>query len=85
MVRISQADYITRADEVIFIYLFIFGCSGSSSQGCFYLFATAGAYTLVAVCGLLVAGASPVMEHRLQGTRGSVAAGCGSSGCTPWL
>lgn len=62
MVRVSQADYITRADEVIPLFM-LFGHSGSPLR-CFYLFAATRAYALVAVCGLLIAVASPLPELR---------------------
>ena len=44
---------------IFFVY------SGSPLHGCFYLFASTRAYTLVAVCGLLIAVASPFVELRL--------------------
>ena len=40
-----------------------------------------GAYSLVAVHALLIAVASSVVEHRLQGAQASVAAARGLSSC----
>ena len=49
----------------LFIYLFIFGCAVSSSLLRFFLVVMSGGCSLVAVCGLLIAVASPVAEHGL--------------------
>lgn len=43
-----------------------------------------GDYSLVAVCGLLVAAASLVVECRLSGARASVAAAPGLGSCGSW-
>ena len=57
-----------------------------------FLVAAGGDYSLVAVCGLLTAVASLALEHRPQGMRASVAAGCrlvvvvpGSRAQAQWL
>ena len=52
------------------MYVFIFGCAGSSllSAG-FSLTVASGGHYLVLVCGLLTAVASLIVEHRLHGTR----------------
>ena len=51
----------------VFIYLFIFGCDGSSllSRG-LSLVAASGSFSLVVVRRLLVAVVSPPVEHRLH-------------------
>jgi len=41
-------------------------------------------YSLVAVCGLLIAVASFVGEHGLWGSRASVVVACGLSSCGSW-
>ena len=48
------------------LFIYLFGCAGSSllSAG-LSLAAVSGGYSLVAVCGLLIAAASLVAEHRL--------------------
>ena len=50
------------------MYLLIFGCAGSSLLTGFSLVATSGGYSLVAMHGLLIAVASLIVEHRVQGT-----------------
>jgi len=59
--------------NIIFKYLFIFGCSGSLllREG-FLLVAMRGAFSLVVVCGLLIAVASLVADHGLQSAWASV-------------
>ena len=42
------------------IYLFIFGCAGSSLMLGLSLIAASGSYSLAEVLGLLIVGASPV-------------------------
>ena len=54
-----------------FIYLFIFGCAGSSLLHAFSLVAAYRGYSLVEVRALLIAKAS-VAEHGLQGSGASV-------------
>ena len=50
----------------IFIYLFIFGCAGSSfAVRRLSLVAASRGYSLVVVCGLLIVVASVVAEQRL--------------------
>ena len=53
-----------RADTFLYIYNFIYLFLGVLSLCCFV------GYSLVVVCGLLIAIASLFAEHRLQGTRG---------------
>ena len=52
---------------LIFIYLYIFGCAGSSLLCRFSLVEESWGYFLVAVLGLLIAVASLVAEHGLEG------------------
>ena len=62
----------------IFIYLFIFGCAGSSFAVCrLSLVAASRGYSLVVVCGLLIVVASVVAEQRLCSAQASVVAACG--------
>ena len=49
--------------------LFSFGCTGSSSLRRLSLAAESGGYSLAAACGLRIAVASLVAEHRLWGAR----------------
>ena len=56
------------------IILFIFGCAGSLLLCCLFLVVASRGYSLVAVCGLLIAVASLVAERRLEGTQASVVA-----------
>ena len=50
----------------IFIYSFMFGCAGSSLLHLgFSLVVASEGYSLVVVCGLLIAMASLVVEHGL--------------------
>ena len=57
----------------IFIYLFIYGCAGSSFAVCrLSLVAASRGYSLVAVRGLLIAVASVVAEQRLYSAQASV-------------
>ena len=52
--------------KIIFIYLFIFSCSGSLLLHVgFSIVAERGGYSLVAVLGLLIVVASLVAEHGL--------------------
>ena len=68
----------------IFIYLFIFGCAGSSFAVCrLSLVAASRGYSLVVVCGLLIVVAS-VAEQRLCSAQASVVAACGLSSCSSW-
>ena len=55
----------------IFLLINIFGCAGSLMLCSLYLVAGGGSYSLVAVCGLLIAMAY-LAERRLQGTQASV-------------
>ena len=48
-----------------FIYLFIFGCTGSSLLTAGFLVAVSGSYSPFAAVGLLIAAASLVAERRL--------------------
>ena len=61
-------------EDIFLNYLFIFGCSGSLSprpvSSC-----SEHRLLFVLVRELLIAGASLVAEHRLQGKQASVAAG----------
>ena len=63
----------------IFIYLFISGCAGSSLLCIGFLCGEWGLLFL-AVRGLLIAVASLLGEHGLQGTQASVVAALGFSG-----
>ena len=65
-------------------FLFIFGCAGSLSLCWLSLVAVSGAYSLVALCRLLITGASLVSAHRLQGMQGSVVEAHGLSSCISW-
>ena len=69
-----------QTDPVFFIIIyFIFGSAGSSLVYVdFSLVAESGVYSLVAVCGLLVAVAPLVSEHKLQSV-GSVVVAHGLS------
>ena len=53
-------------------YLFIWLCWVFTAECRLSLAAVSGGYSLVAVCGLLIAAASLVAEHRLQGIEASV-------------
>ena len=62
----------------IFIYLFIFGCAGSSFAVCrLSLVVASRGYSLVAVRGLLIAVASVVAEQRLYSAQASPVAAHG--------
>ena len=63
------------------IYLFIFGCAGSSLPHGLSLVVASTAYCVVVVCGLLIAVASLVVEHRLWGAWASAVAMYGLSSC----
>ena len=54
------------------ICLFIFGCAGSSLPCGLFSGCGQWGYSLVVVCGLLIAVASLVTEHRLQSSWASV-------------
>ena len=60
-----------------FIYLFIFGCAGSSLLCGLSLALGSGGPSPAAKVGLLTAMASLALEHGLQGTQASVVAGQG--------
>ena len=49
------------------------------------LVAVSGAYSLAALCRLLITVASLVPAHRLQGMHGSVAEAHGLSSCISWV
>ena len=49
----------------VFFYLCVFGCAGCSLPVGFSLVGASGSCPLVAVCGLLIAVASLVAEHKL--------------------
>ena len=56
-----------------FVYLFLVVLGLHCSAG-FSLVVASGGYSLVAVCGLLIAVASLIAEHGLWGSRASVVA-----------
>ena len=58
--------FFLRSPVPLKLFIYLFGCAGSSllSAG-LSLAAVSGGYSLVAVCGLLIAAASLVAEHRL--------------------
>ena len=58
--------------KIIYFLLIIFGCAGSLLPHGISLVVASMAYSLVAMCKLLIAMASPVAEHGLQGTGASV-------------
>ena len=60
------------------LYIFIFGCAGSSLLS---LVALSGGCSLIAVRGLLITVASLFAEHRLQDTQASVAVARGLCHC----
>ena len=66
------------------IFVIIFGCGGSSLLR--ELFSGCGkqGLFLIAVCRLLIAVASLVAEHGLQGTQASVIVARGLSSCSSW-
>ena len=66
------------------MYLFIFGCAGSLLLHRLPLVAVSTGYSLVTVCGLLIAVASPVAEHESSGPWASVIAARGLSSCGSW-
>ena len=60
----------------LFLHAFIFGCAGSVLLCVgFSLVAVSTGYSLVGVCRLLIAVASPIVVHRLWGN--------GASGAVP--
>ena len=66
------------------MHLFIFGCAGSLLLHRLSLVAVSTGYCLVTVCGLLIAVASPVVEHESSGPWASVIAAGGLSSCGSW-
>ena len=66
MVIAGERTYLRLEDEMDFFFKLIFGCAGSSllREGFLCLWQV-GAYSLVAVLGILIAVASPVGQHRL--------------------
>ena len=73
---------VYRSTTDFFLILFIFGCLRCCT-GC-SLVAVNGGYSLVVVCGLLVAVALLVAERRLQGVRASVVSACGLGSWGSW-
>ena len=69
---------------LIFKKLFIFGCAGSLAAWAFSLVAAGGDCSLVVVGRLLIAAASPGVEHRLWAAGVSVAVAHGRSNCCSW-
>ena len=68
----------------MYAFLFVRFCSAVPGFGCCVgaargpsLFVARGGFSLAVVCGLLIAVASPVAEHRLQGVGASVVAAPG--------
>ena len=62
ILNISRTEFLF----LIFKFIFIFGCTGSSLlHAGFSLIVTSGGYSPVAVCGFLTEVASSVAEHRL--------------------
>ena len=68
----------------LFIYLFIFGCTGSRCCIGFSLVAVSKGYSLVAMCGLLIVMASLVAQHSLQGLWALVIVAYRLSSCNSW-
>ena len=67
------------------IILFIFGCAGSLLLCCLFLVVASRGYSLVAVCGLLIAVASLVAQHGLWGMWISVVVARGLNSCVSWV
>ena len=65
----------------IFFYLLIFGCTASLLLLGFFLVAAGRAYSLAAVCRLLIAVASLITEQGLYGTWASAVVAYGLSHC----
>ena len=66
------------------IILFIFGCAGSLLLCPLFLDVVSAGYSLVAVCGLLVAVASLVAQPGLWGMWVSEVVACGLNHCSSW-
>ena len=66
---------------LFFLYLLIFGCTASSLLLGFSLVAAGKAYSLAAVCRLLIAVASLITEQGLHGTWASAVVAYGLSHC----
>ena len=66
---------------ILFIY---FCCAGSLLLHGLFSSCSEEGLLFIAVCRLLIAVASPVAEHRLQGTWASVVVACGLSSCGSW-
>ena len=88
---ILQIQYKELADQFFLIYNFIYSfiylflaMLGLPCCGDFSLVVVSGCYSLVVVRGLLIAVASLVAEHGLQGSWASVVAAWGLSICGSW-
>ena len=79
----KQRQFYFFQNNFLSLFLAAWGlhcCTGFSlavARGGFSLAAARGGFSLAVVCGLLIAVASPVAEHRLQGVGASVVAAPG--------